>query len=117
MEIEFPEHAPVAMFAIEEFPTIGAFYSAIQTAFETLQPALLENNQLEGPLGLSKLRTIDDVRNAILIIKRQGEGSQTSPEDSGPDDLAHYYRFGEIYHGRKLHKDDATGEWKFNGES
>lgn len=117
MEIEFPEHDPVAMFAIEEFPTIGAFYSAIQTAFETLQPEILENKQLEGPLGLSKVRTIDDVRNAIQIIKRQGEGSQTSPEDSGPDDLAHYYRFGEIYHGRKLHKDIVTGEWKFDGES
>src|SRR5262245_14725594 len=79
MEIEFPEHGPVALLAAEEFPTIGAFYTAIQTAFETLQPTLSEDKQLEGPLGLSKIRSLNDVRFAIQIIKRLGEGSQASP--------------------------------------
>ncbi len=56
------------------------------------------------------------MRRAIELINRQGEGSKASPEDTGPGDLAHYYRFGEIYHGRKLRKDMATGEWGFNGD-
>ena len=116
MEIEFPEHGPVALDLGEEFPTIGAFYTAIEAAFVTLNPGLNEVNQLEGPLNLSKIRSLEDVRRAISLIKRQGEGSQASPEDTGPGDLAHYYRFGEIYHGRKLRKDEATGEWKFNGD-
>ena len=116
MEVEFPEHDPVVTLAAEEFPTIGAFYTAIQTAFEILQPALSQDRQLEGPLGLSKIRSLDDIGEAIEIIKRQGEGSKASPEDTGPDDLAHYYRFGEIFHGRKLRKDQTTGTWNFDGD-
>jgi ferritin-like protein len=116
MDIEFPENGPVALEATEAFPTIGAFYTAVLDAFETLQPPLSEDRQLEGPLGLGKVRSLEEVLQAIELIKRQGEGSQDSPEDTGVTDLAHYYRFGEIYHGRKLRKEPETGEWGFNGD-
>ena len=103
MDIEYPEHGPV--FLAEEFPTIGAFYSAIQEAFERLKPALNEAKQIAGPLALTKLNSPDDVREAIKLIKRQGEGSKDSPEDTGPNDLAHYYRFLEIHRGKKHNGD------------
>jgi hypothetical protein len=103
MEIEYPEHGPVLV--AEEFTTIGAFYTAIQEAFERLNPALNEAKQIAGPLALTKLKSLDDVRDAIKLIKRQGEGSKDSPEDTGPGDLAHYYRFKEIADGKKLNGD------------
>lgn len=114
MEIEFPESGPVTF--AEEFPTIGAFYTAIQEAFDRLNPSLSETNQIAGPLGLTKLRSPAEVRDAIKLIKQQGEGSKDSPEDTGPTDLAHYYRFGEMHHLRKLIKDSRTGKWGFTGD-
>jgi hypothetical protein len=115
MDIELPENGPLALAVGEEFPTIGAFYTAIEEAFVTLNPGLTEVNQLVGPFNLSKLRSLEEVRQAITIIKRQGEGSQASPDDTGPGDLAHYYRFGEIHHERKL-REVAPGVWKFEGD-
>ncbi|MEC4813441.1 MAG: ferritin-like protein [Scytonema sp. PMC 1069.18] len=116
LEIEYPEFGPIATVRAETFSTIGAFYTAIQNAFETLKPRLTEERQMEGPFGLSKIRSLNDVYLAIEIIKRQGEGSKASPEDTGPDDLAHYYRFAEIYHGKKLRKNEASGKWEFDGD-
>jgi hypothetical protein len=119
MNIEFPEEGPIALALTasfgEEFPTIGAFYAALAKAFETLQPALSIERQLAGPPGLKKLASLDDIRLAIDLIQRQGEGSKMSPEDTGPNDLAHYYRFKEIFVEKQLHLDPATNVWKFDG--
>lgn len=117
MEVEFPEEGPVEHEdgGDREVPTIGDFYTAIQQAFDTLQPALSLDRQLEGPLGLRRIGTLDAVRDGITLIKRQGEGSKVSPEDTGPSDLAHFYRFGEMFHGKRLLRDPATGEFHFNG--
>jgi hypothetical protein len=117
MDIELPEHGPIAL-VDQEYPTIGAFYTAIQTAFETLDPPLSQERQLEElSIELVKLRTKQDVLEGIELIKRQGEGSKASPEDTGADDLAHYYRFGEIYNGKKLKQDPMTGKWSYSGDS
>jgi hypothetical protein len=119
MQIEYPEAGPVAFRAArgEEFSSIGEFYRAVMTAFEKLQPSLNEDRQLQEPgFGLQTLRTLSDVRWAIDLIRHQGEGSQESPEDTGPDDLAHYYRFAQIYHGRALRKDPVSNTWKFDGD-
>ncbi len=117
MQIEYPEGGPIAfaLTAGEEFPTIGAFYNAIQAAFEALQLPLSAERQVAGPLGLTAITTPEQVRQALEQIKRQGEGSRESPEDTGPNDLAHYYRFKEIARGRKLIKDQTTGTWQFSG--
>lgn len=118
MAIEYPEDGPLAKKgALEEYPTIGAFYTAIMNAFEALQPALSAGKQMEGPLGLRKLLTMQDVEDAIELIKRQGEGSNVSPDDSGPTDPAHYYRFGEIFHEKQLRQDPATGKWTYSGNA
>ncbi len=102
MEIEWPEHGPIAAAkaraTVQSYPTIGAFYTAIQAAFSKIRPSLSATHQLEGvPVDLFAVKSEHDVQRAIDLIKRQGEGSQVSPEDSGPGDLSHYYRFAEIY--------------------
>ena len=124
MAIEYPEGGSVVeetvesmAASMEEFSTIGAFYTAILQAFENLQPALSAVNQQErASFGLFKITDLDGVRLAIEKIKRQGEGSAGSPEDTGVDDLAHFYRFGEIRFGKRLKKNPTTGKWKFDGD-
>src|SRR5262249_37442403 len=96
MSIEYPQGGPIAL--AETFDSIGEFYGLILKTFEDLQPAISLDRQLEGPLGLFKIDTPDRVREAITLINVQGEGSAASPEEA-MDDLAHYYRFGEIFHG------------------
>ena len=114
MQIEYPEDGPVAMDA-GVFMSIGAFYNAIESAFENLQPRLCADGQVDGWLGLAKIRSLPEVKDAIQLIKRQGEGSRLSPVDTGPKDLAHYYRFAQVYKGNELKEDPVTHRWDFNG--
>ena len=120
MPIELPEH-PVAEF--ESFPTIGAFYDAISAAFAALFPSdhqFSTTNQV-GPFSigdetLTVLKSLDEVQSAITTIKEQGEGTSTSPDvPQFDDELAHYYRFGEILHGKKLIEVD--GQWEYAGDA
>ncbi|MCA9070220.1 MAG: hypothetical protein KDA84_14905, partial [Planctomycetaceae bacterium] len=53
------------------------------------------------------------VEEAITLINLQGEGSNQSPEEA-PGDLAHHYRFGEIFHGKKFVQ-NAQDEWGYTG--
>jgi hypothetical protein len=130
MEIEKPEH-PLALRA-ETFPTIGDFYDAILAAFQALSPPPQLNTagqqtadlDVPSPSGdgnsisesLTAIATLDDVEQAITRIKEQGEGTSKSPDES-PEfggELAHYYRFGEIFYGKKLIPVD--GGFKFEGD-
>jgi hypothetical protein len=116
LAIEYPEGGPIAIAREETFTSIGAFYGAILAAFESLSPALSADRQIaQLSSGLFKVLSLDHVRMAIDLIKRQGEGSAVTPEEN-PDDLAHYYRFKELAVGRKLVRDTATGQWGFTGE-
>ena len=92
--------------------TIGEFYDEILAAFERLSPSLSPDRQVTGPLAWKALLSVADVRDYIGVIKRQGEGSD-SPIDSGDDDLAHFYRFAEVYKGKRLQKDPTTGKFVF----
>lgn len=85
---------------------IGDFYDKIQQAFEARTPALSTTRQVNlsslsnGPF---KMASLDDVRKGIDLIKRQGEGTAAAPfEASNPDELAHFYQFGEMAHGHRL---------------
>ncbi len=114
MEIEYPEDGPIPHYRRSmSSPTIGAFYSAIADAFEVNAKAIQGTRQLVGPpaVPVVAIDTLDKALQAISKIKEQGEGTSKSPlaTDFG-DELAHYYEFGEIYHGRKFVKDSrATG--------
>ena len=116
MEIEYPQDGPIATAAVSEtFSSIGEFYAAILATFQALNPALDVSLQIEdSSVGLFKIDALPKVKAAIDLINLQGEGSNATPEER-PDDLAHYYRFGELHHGKKLIKDAATGAWTFSG--
>ena len=73
MEIEYPQHGPVAL-AGEPLVTIGEFYESVLTAFKTLKPPLLTSRQLEGPLDLYVIGSLELVEQAISTINLQGEG-------------------------------------------
>lgn len=114
MEIEMPEH-PLA-YTSEGVPTIGAFYDALLDAFKDVNPTIDPARQLTSNVGAAnKLVAMTDlgvVEESIALIKEQGEGTPESP--SGGSAPAHYYRFGELYHGHKL---GWTGtDWKFDGD-
>jgi len=127
MQIELPEH-PVALLPGEGYATIGAFYDAIYAAFQSLSPSLSATGQQTATLfvpnpsngnvlkeALQPLTTLDEVEQAITTIKDQGEGTSTSPD--APEfggELAHYYRFGEIYNGKRLIQVD--GKWVYAGD-
>ncbi|MFD1149087.1 ferritin-like domain-containing protein [Saccharothrix hoggarensis] len=127
MDLEAPEK-PLARTA-ETFPTIGKFYAAILEAFKKPEnfaefgaPGPQLNSVIAG-FELPDMTTTKDnkkvvdltkVERAVKLITEQGEGSDVSPNSGG--ELAHYYRFGEIFHGRKL-KQHPGKKWKFDGDS
>ncbi|MFJ1708999.1 ferritin-like domain-containing protein [Kitasatospora sp. NPDC088346] len=123
-EIERPEH-PVAQLAVST--TIGAFYAAIEEAFETQQHLIGGDRQIEYSLEshgqgnrIVPLDTIEKVRAAIEVIKEQGEGTSASPENpfpGKPGELAHFYVFREMFRGKKLIKvSENPVVWDFKGD-
>jgi Ferritin-like len=115
MAIEEPEH-PLATAEAQTFPTIGAFYDAIFKAFQSFSGQLSPDGQLTADISVpnpgggnplsesvTPLTTLAEVETAITTIKDQGEGTSKSPD--APEfggELAHFYRFGEIFHGKRL---------------
>jgi hypothetical protein len=113
MVIEQPEHPlqfhAAAALAADEPMTIGQFYRTILATI-----LHLGDGAFSGPpanqVALDGVVTVTDVttaKQAINTIIDQGEGTTTSPiESAGTNlpgtDFAHYYRFAEIVHGRKL---------------
>lgn len=114
MEIEKPEH-PLALFRLEEtFTSIGKFYEAISDALTNLHPALSTAGQLTSPqVGLTVLASTADALTAIERIRMQGEGTSVSPFFNG--EPAHFYKFGEIFHGKML-VESPPGRFTFTGD-
>ncbi|WP_371667491.1 ferritin-like protein [Streptomyces sp. NBC_00289] len=115
MALEEPE-TPLARDA-HTSPTIGTFYDGLLQAFRRTAPELSTRGQVSEHIGADVLRPVDSldaVERSLQIIKEQGEGTTSSPSDAfGDDHPAHYYAFGEIYHGRRLRK-EGDG-WTFTG--
>jgi hypothetical protein len=114
MEIEKPEHPqnfPVqAMMAAEAgYATIGTFYAAIIDKLRELGDGIFARDPSRQVVDsiwfpAAQLFPIDDVASAVRgieIIVQQGEGTSDDPlgAEGAP---AHYYRFAEIYHGKRL---------------
>lgn len=111
MEIEMPE-APIAL--VEEYPTIGKFYDAIQVAFSKLDPRQITGQrQIKGRSYFAIMNHADASR-AIEKIKREGEGTKEFPSDE-QGRKAHYYAFKEILVGKQL-KQNNQGKWEFIGD-
>ena len=110
MVIEGPEtplHFPVEAFAAVPPQTIGQFYSAIKQQIKKHGSSIFVGNPAKQvtneywPGELLKVTDVDSATQAIEIIVEQGEGTTRSPL-SLEGDFAHYYRFAEIYYGKKL---------------
>lgn len=105
-EPEDPLNFPTAL-AAEERVTIGEFYTRIEKKIEELGQGIFTGDpgrQVTGGFPPAELFPVTDVPSAtkaIELIKQQGEGTTTSPLDP-EHELAHYYRFAEIWHGHKL---------------
>lgn len=125
MSIEHPED-PLHFPAIAEattFPTIGAFYAALKDKLIQLGDSAFRGDatgQLLNRTGFTspRLRPIVDVASAsaaIDVIVREGEGTPASPLDSGGN-VAHYYRFEQIFRGRELVADSTVPQgFSFTG--
>ncbi len=102
---------------VQTYPTIGAFYDEILSTFKYLNPQINEKNQLIAKhISLYKIEKIDDVEKAITEIKQQGEGTGSTPETNlnFGQELAHYYKFSEILHGKKIVFEN--NQWSFSGD-
>jgi hypothetical protein len=110
MVIEQPEdplefHALAA--AADEPMTIGQFYGTIRQAIADLGDGALSSqprNQITGGMvsNVVVVTNVETATRAIDMIVEQGEGTDKSPSEVFGDQLAHFYRFTEIVHGRKL---------------
>jgi ferritin-like protein len=131
MQIEYPEYDPPPPTKKGDYPTIGALYDAIASAFQRVDPPITGDNQLtaatfdnHGCIGASTggaeklpaLSRMSDVLSAIETIKEQGEGTSAGPDAPDyNDELAHYYKFGSVY-WEKLYVQGPGGKWDYTGE-
>jgi hypothetical protein len=116
MAIEQPENPPdfpvKTMFAAgapARAVTIGQFYDALDKFLATLPPSVWQSgrNQIVSdqffPGQLFAVDGYADAHTAIAQIVSEGEGAKDDPLDF-QDQVAHYYRFGEIWHEKVLTK-------------
>jgi hypothetical protein len=115
MAIETPENPiefPIARARTageDEAVTIGQFYAALDELLSTLPATdwtagrnqIIDNQFFAGQLF--PVNNYVDAHNAIEKIVSEGEGTANDPLDF-QGDLAHYYRFGEIFYNKVLTK-------------
>ena len=121
MAIEQPENPPdfpietLAALAAPKAVTIGQFYRALDKFLAKLPPnswtagrnQISDNQFFAGQIF--PVNNYTDAHKAIDEIVSEGEGSTKGTRDDPLDfqgEVAHYYRFGEIYHDRVLTKAD-----------
>lgn len=97
----------------EHNATIGELYDRIKKLFIEVNPVMDVERQLAGPLAWWVMADVDSVGKAIDLIKEQGEGSEdVSPASTGMDNLAHFYRFWEIFYKKKITEIDKKFYFK-----
>lgn len=121
LEIERPDEAvPIEGEDEPDVPdgdkTIGAFYEAVRLAIHVLDPKFEVGSQITGPLLPMVIADLEHADQAIELILSQGEGATGTPFETGPDDLAHYYRFKEVSLERRLKWNCATEKLMLGGD-
>jgi len=108
-EPETPLNFPVRAFAAAPPQTIGEFYTAIKQQIMERGQSIFEVGVLSKqvtsdfwPNELIKVTDVNSATRAIEMIVEQGEGTTKSPLRGEGSNIAHYYRFAEIYHGKTL---------------
>jgi hypothetical protein len=107
----FPERLLFATSGEPTSVTIGQFYEHLDAFLATLpreawQPTsnqIVDDQFFAGQLFA--VRDYADAHRAIGNIVSEGEGAQDDPLDF-QHEIAHYYRFGEIWHDKVLTKAD-----------
>ncbi|BAZ49109.1 hypothetical protein NIES4103_17200 [Nostoc sp. NIES-4103] len=122
--INFPVKPNFLFLEKEGYATIGQFYQAIIDKLKELGTHCIKGNPNRQVVNeqwfpqdqLFAITNLDEAVEALTIIVEQGEGTHNSPLD--PEGAyAHYYRFAEIYHGRRLQKDSTVKEgYSYSGE-
>ena len=118
MVIERPEHIVEHghdIVVTPDGPTIGSFYVSLEALFRDVNPSFNTENQISGLIAKLVITQLSDVSAAIAMIREQGEGSVSSPIDTGLDDLAHYYRFDEILQRKRIEYDETRDTGFFHG--
>jgi hypothetical protein len=100
--------------------TIGQFYEALDAYLKTLPATAWQanRNQIDDkqffPGQLFAVNNYADAHKAIQIIVSEGEGASTSPLDFS-NELAHFYRFEEIYRNQVLTASDSPQGFSWGG--
>jgi hypothetical protein len=117
MAIEQPEKVPdfpvvqaaAALATAPKAVTIGEFYRALDTFLATLPNSdwtAGRNQIVDDQFFAGQVFAVNgypDAKQAIDDIVSEGEGAKDDPLDF-QHDIAHFYRFGEIYHEKVLTK-------------
>jgi Ferritin-like len=125
LQIEEPEDPVGLPPGDPDVTTIGEFYRALidriggfgDAAFGSPSaPSVLSSWYAPG-----RLFPVDSVSSAVRALEgvvEQGEGTATRPTaGEGDPELAHYYRFGEIVHGKRFVPDaDAPEGFSYTGD-
>jgi hypothetical protein len=107
---DFPVHTLLAAVApMPKAVTIGQFYQALDAFLATLPVSdwtagrhqIVDNQFFAGQIFA--VNGYADAHKAIQEILSEGEGARDEPLDF-QDEVAHYFRFGEIYHDKVLTK-------------
>jgi rubrerythrin len=118
MEIEKPENPilfPGLELQLAEFATIGTFYRAIIDKIKELGDGIFTGKPerqviVDAGFPSQQLFAITNAETAVRALEfivKEGEGTKALPfDDEG--EPAHYYRFEEIFRGRRLVKDDTA---------
>jgi hypothetical protein len=126
MAIEEPEAGPIniphelALEAAPAFMTIGQFYSHLDQFLSTLPESRWskDRNQIDDRQFLQgelfAVNGFEDAHRAIQRIVSEGEGTKESPLDFRGE-VAHYYRFEEIFSNQVLTKANNDVGFVFKG--
>lgn len=100
--------------------TIGQFYEALDAYLKTLPATAWQTgrNQIEDkqffPGQLFAVNNYADAHKAIQVIVSEGEGTSDDPLDFSKE-LAHYYRFEEIFRNQVLTSSDSKQGFSWGG--
>jgi hypothetical protein len=125
MAIEEPEAGPIDFphelaAAAPTFGTIGQFYHYLDKYLQTLAASAWKQgrNQIDDRQFLpGAIFAVNNYANAHLAIQEivsEGEGTRTSPLDF-TGEVAHYYRFGEVFYDQVLTKADNPKGYAWRG--
>ena len=131
MVFEEPRRVPIDGDSEIHNKTIGVFYHRLEGSLTRLVREMGEENVFVGdptrqidsscfpPETASKMFPVTDLESAVKainLIVKEGEGSNQLNPNDGEEELAHYYKFSEIYHGRELVRNNKTREWSYSGK-